>query len=319
MRKDSHVPSQPKGVYRVKNWPEYNAGLIERGNVSIWMDEQMFAPAPESASRRGRPQTYCDAMIQMLLALKSVYRLPLRALQGFATSLRRVALPALRVPNYSTLSRRAKALRVTLPMLRNAGEAVHLLVDSTGLKLFGEGEWKVRQHGYAKRCSWRKVHLGMDARTGQVCAVLMTHKDVMDASVLPELLAQIPQDTKIEVVIGDGAYDTKAARAAIAGCGALAVIPPVEGAVHWPVSQIGAPERNEAVEHIAQSDKQDWKDKSGYHRRSLVENLMYRFKTLTGDRLWARDVDVQDAEIGVRVGIINRMAVLAHPKSVRTA
>ena len=148
-------------------------------------------------------------------------------------------------------------VRMTLPVLRNAGEAMHLLVDSTGLKLFGECEWKVRKYGYSKRRSWRKVHLGLDARTGQVCAVLMTHKDVMDASVLPELLAQVPQETQIEAVIGDGAYDTKAARAAIAGCGALAVISPVEGAVHWPVSQAGAPERNEAIAHIARSGKQD--------------------------------------------------------------
>ena len=319
MQKGNRLPSQPKGVYRVKNWPEYNAGLIQRGDVSIWMDEEMFSAAPESSSQRRRPKVYYDGVIQMLLALKSVYRLPLRALQGFAMSLRRLALPALPVPNYSTLSRRAKALRVTLPVLRNVGEAMHLLVDSTGLKLFGEGEWKVRKHGYAKRRSWRKVHLGMDAGTAQVCAVLMTHRDVDDASVLPELLAQIPQKTKIEVVIGDGAYDTMAARAAIAGCGALALISPVEGAVHWPASQAGAPERNEAIEHIARSGKQDWKDNSGYHRRSLVENLMYRFKTLTGDRLWARDVEVQDAEVAVRVGIINRMLVLARPKSVRIA
>ena len=121
------------------------------------------------------------------------------------------------------------------------------------------------------------------------------------------------------MVIGNGAYDTMAARAAIAGCGALAVIPPMEGAVHWPASQAGALERNEAIEHIAGSGKQDWKDNSGYHRRSLVENLMYRFKMLTGDRLWARDVDVQDAEVAVRVGIINRMLVLSRPKSVRIA
>lgn len=319
MRKDNRLPSQPKGVYRVKNWPEYNAGLIERGNVSIWMDEQMFAPRSETSAQRGRPQAYCDGVIQMLLTLKSVYRLPLRALQGFASSLRRLALPALQVPNYSTLSRRGKALRVSLPVLRNVGEALHLLVDSTGLKLFGEGEWKVRKHGYSQRRSWRKVHLALDAHTGQACAVLMTHRDVDDASVLPELLGQIQQETAIKVVGGDGAYDTKAARAAIAGRGALAVIPPVDGAVHWPASQAGAPERNEAIEHIAQSGKQDWKNESGYHRRSLVENLMYRFKTLTGDRLWARDVDVQDAEVAVRVGIINRMVVLARPKSVRVA
>ena len=147
----------------------------------------------------------------------------------------------------------------------------------------------------------------------------MTHKDVDDASVRPELLAQSHRETKVEVVTGDGAYDTIAVRAAIAERGALAVIPPVEGAVHWPASQAGAPERNEAIEHMARSGKQDWKDSSGYHCRSLVENLMYRFKTLTGDRLWARDVQVQDAEVAVRVGIVNRMLVLARPKSVRIA
>ena len=137
----------------------------------------------------------------------------------------------------------------------------------------------------------------------------MAHKKVIDARVLPELLAQIPQETKIEVFIGDGAYDTKAARAAIAGCCALAVIPPAKGAVHWPASQGGAPERNEVIELIARSGKQDWKEQSGYHRRSLVENLMHRFKTLTSDRLWARDV--QDAEVAVRVSIINRMVMLS--------
>ena len=111
----------------------------------------------------------------------------------------------------------------------------------------------------------------------------------------------------------------KAARVAIAACGALAIIPPVEGAVPWPASHLGALERNGAIERIARSGRQDWKEKSGYHRRSLVENLMYRFKTLTGDRLWARDVDVQDAEVAVRVAIVNRMLVLARPKSVRIA
>lgn len=126
MPKDTLQPSQPKGVYRVKNWPEYNAGLIARGNVTLWMDEAMFSPVLQAPGQRGRPQAYSDAMIQMLLTLKSVYRLPLRALQGFATGLQRLAMPGLAVPNYTTLSRRAKSLRVTLPVLRNAGEAVHL-------------------------------------------------------------------------------------------------------------------------------------------------------------------------------------------------
>lgn len=143
----------------------------------------------------------------------------------------------------------------------------------------------------------------------------MTHRDVSDASVLPRLLVQIPQDTHVEVVGGD-ACDTEVACAAIAARGALALTPPVEGAVHWPAIQAGALERNAAIDYIARSGKQYWKDKSGYHCRSLVESLMYRFKTLTGDRLWAHDVDVQDAEIAVWVGIISRTAMLTRPKSV---
>jgi hypothetical protein len=127
----------------------------------------------------------------MLLGLKQVFRLPLRALQGFAQSLRKLAFPDLPVPSYTTLSRRAQELKVMLPALRS-GEPLHLLVDSTGVKLYGEGEWKVRKHGYSKRRTWRKVHLALDAKTGQVCAALMTHQDVDDASVLPELLDQIP-------------------------------------------------------------------------------------------------------------------------------
>lgn len=281
MPKDTHQPTQSKGIYRVKNWPEYNAGLIARGNVTLWMDEALLCPTRQTPDQRGRPLIYSDRVIQMLLTLKSVYRLPLRALQGFATSLQYLGMPELLVPNYSTLSRRAKSLQVTLPVLRNPGEAVHLLVDSTGLKLFGEGEWKVRKHGYSKRRSWRKVHLALDAKTRQVCAVLMTHRNVDDASILPELLElleQLPLGTKVDIVGGDGAYDTKVARAAIAEYGALASIPPVEGAVHWPSDQAGALERNAAIDHIAQSGKQDWKNKTGYHCRSLVENLMYRLK-----------------------------------------
>ena len=320
MRTDDRQPSQSQGKYRVTNWPEYNAGLIRRGDVTVWLDERLLAPQGALApGQLGRPRCYADPVIQMLLSLKSVFRLPLRALQGFAQSLCRLVLPELSVPNYTTLSRRAQTLEVELPVLRDPLEPIHLLVDSTGLKLFGEGEWKVRKHGWAKRRSWRKLHLGMDGKTGQVCAVLLTHRDVDDAAVLPDLLEQVPAQTPIEVVAGDGAYDTKAARAAVAERGAQALIPPVAAAVHWPDSLPGARQRNEAIDAIAQDGKPQWKHDSGYHERSLVENLMYRFKTLTGDRLWARHVDAQDAEVAVRVGIVNRMLAVARPNSVRVA
>lgn len=284
----------------------------------MWIDQSLFEPSDTGVSRRGRPCVYPDAVIQMLLGLKQVFHLPLRALQGFAMSLRRLAFAELPVPNYTTLSRRAQDLEVVLPAAR-PGEALHLVVDSTGLKVFGEGEWKVRKHGYSKRRTWRKVHLAMDARSGQICAALMTHQDVGDADVLPDLLDQLPHETPVGIVGGDGAYDSKSSHAAIAARGAQPSIPPREGAMPWPEATPGAAWRNAAIDVIARSSRREWKKASGYHRRSLVENLMYRLKTLTGHSLWAREVGSQATEVAIRVGVLNRMTELARPQSVRVA
>ena len=116
MRKDEHKASEPKGTYRVKNWREYNTGLIARGDVTMWIDESVLTQVSEAGlTMRGRPRVYSDAAIQMLLGLKQVFHLPLRAVQGFAHSLRKLAYPGLPVPNYTTLSRRAQTLKVVLP------------------------------------------------------------------------------------------------------------------------------------------------------------------------------------------------------------
>jgi hypothetical protein len=185
MRKDKRKSREPEGIYRVRNWSEYNAGLIARGSLTMWIDESAFMSGSEARHvKRGRPQVYSDVLIQALLTLKHVYHLTLRAAQGFVQSLRELAFSELPVPNYTTLSRRAQELQVTLPDM-SSGNPVHLVVDSTGVKLYGEGEWKVRKHGYSKRRTWRKVHLGLDVKTGQIRAALMTHQDVDDASALP--------------------------------------------------------------------------------------------------------------------------------------
>jgi hypothetical protein len=319
MRKDTSKRAEPKGKYRIKNWSQYNAGLIARGDVTMWIDPDLFASPPElDEPARGRPCVYSDALVQMLLGLKQVFRLPLRALQGFAQSLRKLAFPSLPVPNYTTLSRRAQTLKVALPTQR-PNEPMHLVLDSTGLKVYGEGEWKVRKHGWSKRRTWRKVHLAMDANTGQICAVLMTHQDEGDAEVLPDLLDQIPADVMIETIGGDGAYDTKGCHAKIAGRGAVPSIPPRGGATHWPEHSPGATWRNAAIDTIAKHGRREWKQASGYHQRSLAETLMYRLKTLTGPCLWAREIGSQATEVSIRAGVLNRMVALARPQSVRIA
>ncbi|XDJ36158.1 MAG: IS5 family transposase [Burkholderia sp.] len=319
MCKDIHKTGEPKARYRVRNWAAYyNEGLINRGNVTIWIDEAVLASIPDAIPTSGRPCLYGDTLIQTLLGVKTVYRLTLRALQGFTQSLRDLAFPSLPVPNYTTLCRRAKTLAVELPILRD-NEPIHLVVDSTGLKVYGEGEWKVRQHGYSKRRTWRKVHLALNANTGQVHAALMTNQNVADSDALAKLLDQIPREEQIDVIGGDGAYDTKPCHAAIAARSAIPSIPPREGAVHWPADMPGAAWRNGAVDAIARDGRREWKQDSGYHRRSLAENAIYRFKTLTGNCLWARHIASQATEVSIRVGVINRMADLARPQSVRMA
>ena len=248
----------------------------------------------------------------------SVFHLPLRALQGFALSLRKLAYPGLPVPNYTTLSCRAQTMKVVLPTQR-PNQPLHLVIDSTGLKVYGEGEWKVLKHGYSKRRTRRKVHLAMDANTGQICAALMTRQDEGDGEVLPNLLDQIPADVVIDTIGGDGAYDTRPCHAQIAASGAIPSIPPREGAMPWPDNTPGAVWRNAAIDAIAKSSRREWKQATGYHRRSLAETLMYRLKMLTGPCLWAREIGSQATEVSVRVGVLNRMAALARPQSVRIA
>ncbi|MGF6971807.1 hypothetical protein QFZ94_000234 [Paraburkholderia sp. JPY465] len=196
----------------------------------MWIDSDLFAAGPKFEVRtRGRPSVYADALVQRLLELKQVFHLPLRALQGFAQSLRKLAFPSLPVPSYTTLSRRAQTLKVAPPAQRPK-EPLHLVFDSTVLKVYGEGEWKVRKHGRSKRRTWRKVHRAMDPNTGQICAALMTHQDEGDGEVLPDLLDQIPADAATDTIGGDGAYDTKACHARIAARGAAPSVPPHEGA-----------------------------------------------------------------------------------------
>ncbi|KGW18152.1 IS5 family transposase [Burkholderia pseudomallei] len=318
MRKDKNGTQEPKAKYRVRNWAAYNAGLINRGNITMWIDDDALANMPDTEPTRGRSRLYSDALIQALLGLKTVFHLPLRALQGFAQSLRDLAFAELPVPNYTTVCRRAQTLQVKLPVI-HSDEPLHLVVDSTGAKVYGEGEWKVRQHGYSKRRTWRKVHLALDTNTGQLRAALMTHQDVADGEVLPELLEQVSADESIDTIGGDGAYDTQACYASITARGAIPSIPPREGAVHWPTTTPGASRRNAALDAIAQGSRREWKQQSGYHRRSLAENAMYRLKTLTDPCLWARRTDTQATEVAVRVGVLNRMAELARPQSVRIA
>ena len=278
--------------------------------MSIWFDSEMVWVPPPSG-KRGRQQSFSDAAIQTCLTLKVLFGMPLRQTTGFVGSLLRLAGLDWAVPDYSTLCRRQKTLNVSLPYRGGTGP-LNLLIDSTGIKAEGEGEWNARKHGGTKRRIWRKIHIGIDEETLEVRAIEVTTSNVGDAPMLPELLDQIPLDQNIGSVTADGAYDTRKCHNAIAVRGAHAVIPPRKNAKPWKPTSVGAIARNEAVNASRYLGRAIWRRWSGYHRRSRVETKMNCIKLL-GQSLMARDFDRQVAEIQLRVAVLNRYTALGIP------
>lgn len=298
--------------YKTKNWSHYNLSLKRRGSLSIWFDAGMDWEAKPSG-KPGRQQAYSDVAIQACLTLKVLFGLPLRQATGFVESLLKLIDLDWEVPDFSTLSRRQKALSVTIPYRGSAGP-LHLLVDSTGIKAEGEGEWNARKHGGTKRRIWRKIHIGIDDNTMEIRAIEVTSNGVGDAPILPELLDQIPPGQEIGSVTADGAYDTRKCHDAIAARNAHAVIPPRKNAKLWKSDTPGAQARNEAVRCSKYLGRALWRQLAGYHRRSRVETKMHCMKLL-GQRLSARDFERQVAEIQIRAAILNGFTALGIPQT----
>jgi hypothetical protein len=301
---------KPKRQYRIRNWKQYNKALVSRGSLTIWIDTRSTDTwlDCDCPGRRGRRRTYTDAAILSALLLREAYHLPLRSTQGLVSSVLRLIQVNLPAPHYSTLSRRARQLELSLTAPQKIR---HLVIDSTGLKLYGEGEWKVRTHGKDKRRTWRKLHISMDAATHQVTAALITDKDLLDRNALPELLEQT--EGRIERVCGDGAYDFEQCYRAIKKREARALIPPRSDAVIRGKSPFE--QRDENLRGIQKLGRKGWKVESTYHRRSLVECAFFRLKTIFSDKLRARKMQTQAAEATLRCLALNRMTRLGMPDS----
>lgn len=305
--------------YRVRNWPAYNTALVHRGRLTLWVEASTLAnwQSQTRTGARGRPPVYSEVAIACALTLANVYRLPLRAAQGLLASVLCLLAPDLPVPHYSTLCRRRARLKVGLNDGHASGgtSGVHLVVDSTGLKVLGEGEWKVRQHGSSKRRTWRKLHLGVDESTFQIKAAQITTSEVADGERVPALLEQVKDE--IVQVAADGAYDWRSCYTAIAARSATAVIPPRKGAVIWQHGNCKAEplDRDENLRAIRKLGRAKWKQQSGYTRRSLAETCMFRLKIIFGERLSARSLVTQMCEALLRCVALNRMTDLGMPNS----
>lgn len=322
-------PAPPS--YRTTNWRAYCAALKQRGSLLVWFDPEMeWLASP--LGRRGRPATFSDAAIQTCLTLKVLFGLPLRQTQGLVASLLALAKLDWPVPDFSTLCRRQKGLLVQIPYRPSTG-ALHLLIDSTGIKAAGEGEWSTRKHGASRPRSWRKVHLGIDADTMEVRAIEITGSRIGDGPMLPELLAQIPAEEPIGLVTADGAYDIRPCHAAIAARQAKAV-------------RRGSDPPDRTLTLLT-PDQAQWSSLEGDHARrpsskrdppchppagpitlEIIERhsptKSHRGKdampqAASSERLMARTFDRQTTELHIRAALLNHFTRLGTAETQRVA
>ncbi|RYJ02500.1 MAG: IS5 family transposase [Acetobacteraceae bacterium] len=310
----------PKARYRVQNWPAYEAGLKRRGDLTLWLDED--ALTGWQALRRSTPggqAWYSDAAIELVLMLRLVFHLALRQAEGFATSVLRLLGQTLRVPDHTTLSRRSRSFAGRQPKIVPRGP-LHLVIDSTGLKLFGQGEWDEEKHGRTRR-SWRKLHLAVDAGSGEIVACVQTDNAADDAGQLPALLEAI--EGGIASVTADGAYDGEPVYQAIVSHQPdpppAVIIPPRASAVPSTGNAEARSQRDRHIRLIAEKGRMAWQKATGYGRRSLAETAVGRYKAIIGSKLRARLLPAQQGEAAMAAQVLIRMIRVAKPVSTRAA
>lgn len=320
MPKHTKPNSRRKTLYRVTNWSEYDTALVQRGSISFWFSDDFGKGWLYTGEKqRGSQFEYSDQAIQTMLTIKEVFHLPHRGVEGFVRSVFELLKVDLPVPDHSTLSKRSPTLKVKLPT--QTRRSLNLVLDSTGLKIYGEGEWKVRKHGYSKHRTWRTLHVGTNPDNGEIQVAVLTENSVSDDAVVKDLLDQI--EHPLLSCAADGAYDKRKVYEALnAHSPEVAIlIPPRKNARIWQHgnSKEERLKRDENLRYIRKHGRRQWKEDSGYHRRSLVETLMFRLKTIFGDKLSARLLETQTTQALIRCLALNKMTQLGMPQSYPVA
>jgi hypothetical protein len=320
MPKQTKPRSRQKALYRVKNWSEYDKALVQRGSITFWLADGFEKNWRYTGEKqRGSQFDYSDQAIEIMLTVKEVFHLTNRQTEGFMRSWFAMLKVALPVPDHSTLSKRGKKLKVNLPKRTN--QRLNIVMDSTGLKIYGEGEWKVRQHGVSKRRTWRKLHLGANPEDGEIQAALLTDNSVSDDEVVEALLAQIEQE--IDKFAADGAYDKRKVYDSLNAHSpdVNILIPPRKNARIWQNGNTKTErlKRDENLRSIRKHGRKEWKKQSGYHVRSVSETAMFRLKTIFGDELSARLIETQTTQALIRCAALNQMTHLGMPQAYKVA
>ena len=313
----------PRARYRVTNWPEYDRALQRRGSLTVWVTpEALAAWHPPKTGRRGRSRTYSDMAIETGHLLRLAFGRPWRQTEGLLRSLATLLGLDIGIPDHTTFSRRSPGLTLAgaLAEAQRSGP-VHVVIDATGLKVHGAGEWLVEKHGERGRRSWRKLHLAVDPGTGEILASALTTTEEGDASQVGPLLEQITGP--IASVIADGAYDGEPVYRAVAehqpDPPAAVVVPPRASAVPSPTADTAPTQRDQHIRIIREKGRMGWQRAVGYGKRSLGETAMFRYKAIIGRGLRARTLPAQKTEARVACSVLNRMTRLGMPVSQRIA
>ena len=299
---------------------EYDQALVQRGSITFWMSDDFEKTWLHTGEKqRGSQFDYSDQAILVMLTVKEVFHLTNRGVEGFVRSLFRTMKINLPVPDHSTLSKRGKDLQVKLP--KKTSQSLNIVMDSTGLKIYGEGEWKVRMHGVSKRRTWRKLHVGANPEDGEIQAVVLTENNISDDAAVEVLLEQIEQE--IAEFAADGDYDKRKVYDVLNAHSpdVNILIPPRKNARIWKHGNTQAErlKRDENLRSIRKQGRKEWKKNSGYHTRSLAETTMFRLKTIFGDTLSARLLETQTTQAVVRCAALNQMTHLGMPQSYKAA
>jgi hypothetical protein len=308
---------------KVQNWRQYNEGLKQRGGVTVWINDDVLQQwRYRGHKKKGGQKVYSDLSIEVCLTVRKVDHLGYRQTEGFVESFFRSLAITLPVPCYSQLCRRSATLPISLKTKKHKA-ITDIVVDSTGLKVYGEGEWKVRKHGWGKHRTWMKLHVALDGEEQRVQAVQLTTNAVDDGQAVEELLSGI--DAVIGSFTGDGAYDQKGVRKYLHQRAGeqkedlLQCIPPRHNAVVDTKGREYLKQRNEDIGAMRRLGRKQWKVLSNYHQRSKAETFMFRYKAILGGHLQARNVEHQQTEVKLGCKILNHMLDLAKPQSQKVA
>lgn len=309
--------------YKVTNWSEYNRSLKERGNLQVWIPAATLDNWHYSGMKeKGGQLEYSDSCIEICLSIKFLFKLGYRQTQGFIESIFSLAKIQKKVPSYSVMCQRCKKLEIKKEAIGkrkvNDKKGLHVSADSTGLKVYGEGEWKVRMHGWGKHRTWQKLHMLVNPIDKMILGTELTSNGIDDAAMVGPLLSQVKG--KIKKFSADGAYDKIKVYEILSQVNINPIIPPRKGArikKHGnKKGKVNPRDRN--IRMIRTLGRSRWKRKIEYHKRSIAETTMFRYKTIIGNKLTSRTFDRQKIETIIACKILNTMTKIGMPKSSKS-